>query len=158
MKDWMQQALRKPWSKIPKLKPLPGTPKKRKKKKRDKEQRLQKEKQEAAHRCRAYLAHFWPRFELAGGDLNRLELLRRAAHIPGWPRVSHDLNKRLRHEFRRKAHRLLSVPIEKCATCEAVPREKHHIVPLCFGGINEDVNLVLICIGCHDFIHPWMKD
>ena len=129
---------------------------KHKKQKRGKES-TKLERQMSERRTRQYLVMFWQCFNAAETDPRRLEILKAAAN-PGWARVTRKFRERLRLEFHRKYQELLAVPIEKCGSCDRKPKEKHHIVPLSHGGINENVNLILICTECHDEIHPWMKD
>lgn len=149
-----------PWTvNLPRRKKRKSKAEKRKKRKERQYRRnfLKAEKKGAEGRCRTYLKEFWPKFSTAESNTERLFLLTRAAN-PGWGRVTEYLRKALRKEFQSRYRKLLTVPIEQCPTCGLRPKEKHHVIPLAFGGINEDINLILICMACHDEIHPWMKD
>lgn len=45
-----------------------------------------------------------------------------------------------------------------CGVCyQHGPRVWHHIVALSRGGPNREENVVAICDGCHEKVHPWMK-
>ena len=77
---------------------------------------------------------------------------------PGWPRVDNALRLRLRKEFSKRYAQYLVGISDECAICSGRRwTEKHHIIPLSHGGINDNVNLMGICVPCHDEIHPWMK-
>jgi hypothetical protein len=107
-------------------------------------------------RCRAYLKDFWDVFN--SGVLSRSNLVRMASH-PGWARIDKGLLKRLRKDFKKQYWQYLQGIDPECAICGARRWvEKHHIVPLCFGGINDNLNLMGICLICHNEIHPWMKE
>lgn len=141
------------WEKNAKLKRL----KKKIRKFRRKEKEKQRaERQMAAERCNRFLTGFWEFFNQAQ-EGERIIFLKDAAH-PGWPRISFDLRVKLRKEFAHLSRHLLNIPDTHCICCDRAWVEKHHIVPLAYGGINEEINLVLICVGCHDEIHPWMKE
>jgi len=106
---------------------------------------------------RALLKKFWPRFESACNSYERIKVLKSYAN-PGWKRVSDELRKGLRRQYLKRYSHLLKDIDEHCGVCgNYVWREKHHVIPLSHGGINEDINLLAICLGCHDEIHPWMK-
>lgn len=51
------------------------------------------------------------------------------------------------------------LPIEgNCYACENnVAEHRHHIKPIEFGGGNDLGNLALLCIPCHELLHPFMK-
>jgi len=153
MKDWMRAKIGKPWARIKPIKPI-ALPKKKRRK--NKTSLLQIERGRAEVLCLTYLKVFWPRFSAAVSDSERLGLLKAAAKDPGWERVSEDLRKYLRQKFTKMGFRLLDVPVDKCGVCDNPPKEKHHIVPLYFGGINANDNLIMICCECHNAIHPWM--
>jgi len=163
MKDWMRSKIHKPWKRATQPKALSGAAwlaqkerkEVRRKKRKDKKTRLREEMLSASERTTQYLATFWPKFNAVTNNADRLTLLKRAAN-PGWGRVTEELRRFLRASFGRKAYQMLVVPIEQCACCENRPQEKHHIVPLSYGGINEELNLIFICETCHNAIHPWM--
>jgi HNH endonuclease len=110
-----------------------------------------------AKECQERLLGFWKKFETLPNSAMRLDLLRRMSRPP-WRRVSDELRKRLRRQFAVKYRSLLANIDDWCGVCgDGVWKEKHHIIPLSHGGINEDLNLIAICQKCHDEIHPWMK-
>lgn len=133
-----------------------------KKKKKKRKQHKRKHKHRRAFfihpyelRCRKYLRDFWDLFNT--GKLDRLRLVCMAAN-PGWCRVDEGLRLRLRKDFSKRYTQYLVGISEECAICGSRRwTEKHHIIPLAFGGINDNLNLMGICIPCHDEIHPWMK-
>ena len=43
-----------------------------------------------------------------------------------------------------------------CFVCGSYSRNRHHIIQLKYGGINECFNLVTLCDICHGKIHPWL--
>jgi len=115
------------------------------------------EENSARKRCEDYLSHFWEKFNLTRTGEEKMRLLQRAASPP-WKRVSPAMRLHLRNKYQRHGWKLLDVPISECPVCgNTSASEKHHVIPLCFGGINENRNLLKICYGCHDAIHPWMK-
>lgn len=108
-------------------------------------------------KARKFLETFWQAFEALPTSAMRLACLNKAAR-PKWPRVCPELRKKLRQEFARRYSYLLAEIDEYCGVCgDGVWKEKHHIVPLSHGGLNENINLIAICKHCHDEIHPWMK-
>lgn len=117
---------------------------------------LQPELQRCAKRCEEYLPEFWRKFGSATCE-ERMVLLKQAANPP-WVRVSHAASRQLRKQFVNMGWKYLHLSIaETCATCNNPPQERHHVIPVCFGGIATALNLILICNACHDEIHPWMK-
>jgi 5-methylcytosine-specific restriction endonuclease McrA len=131
--------------------------KKAKKARRRKRKIARKYDNPHAKEVRELLPLFWKKFEALPNTAMRLELLQRTSR-PHWRRVSDDLRKRLRRQFAAKYPFLLANIDEYCGACgDGVWKEKHHIIPLSHGGINEDLNLIAICKKCHDEIHPWMK-
>src|SRR2546423_4445618 len=92
-----------------------------------------------AQECRARLDIFWKEFSALPNTAMRLEYLRRASRPP-WKRVSDEIRKRLRRQFAAKYPFLLTSIDEYCGACgDGVWKEKHHIIPLSHGGINEDL-------------------
>jgi 5-methylcytosine-specific restriction endonuclease McrA len=111
-----------------------------------------------ATKCRELLENFWRMFDALPNTSMRLGYLRETSS-PGWPRVDEGMRKRLRREFSRRYRDLLKNIDEQCGICGNDRwREKHHIIPLSFGGINDDLNLIAICMKCHNEIHFWMKE
>ena len=111
-----------------------------------------------AGKCNGVLERFWMQFDGLPNTSMRLGYLREMSS-PGWPRVDKKLRERLRREYAKKYRFLLVNIDEQCGICGNGPwKEKHHIIPLSFGGINEDLNLIAICVECHNEIHPWMKE
>jgi len=45
---------------------------------------------------------------------------------------------------------------ETCKVCGSIATERHHIIPLRYGGINVQRNIISICKDCHCKIHPWL--
>lgn len=107
-------------------------------------------------KCRAYLETFWPEFNSAIGVEEKIRLLRAAANPP-WRTVPKQFRDSLRAEYNRSKDKLLNLPPCECAACEDEwVSERHHIIPLAFGGINDTMNLIRIGEKCHESIHPWM--
>lgn len=128
-----------------------------KQKRADLRAKLQPELQRNSARCQKYLVAFWTAFNESKSGFERMDLLKEAANPP-WQRISPSLLLSLRRQFRRRYTQYLVGISEECAICSGQKwREKHHIVPLSYGGINDNANLLGICMGCHDEIHPWMK-
>jgi hypothetical protein len=150
MKDWMRSKMGKPWVGNSPIRPI-GLPKKKKRKNR----RAKLQNYNEA-RCREYLRKFWIDFNRTEDGDERLQLLSMAANPP-WARVTKELRLKLRRQFQIRYKTLLDAIGEECGVCPNEWREKHHIVPLAYGGINEDINLLAICLECHDAIHPWMR-
>lgn len=132
-----------------------ASPKQKRQHRREKNWKLRAERKLAEERCADYLVGFWQRFEFSD---RKLEMLKQAA-CPPWKRVSDRLRKRLRSEFNRTAFHILHIEGGvQCGACDQDwAQEKHHIVPLCYGGMNDRVNILLICLACHNAIHPWMS-
>jgi len=129
---------------------------KKKKGHRPKKKQIDRERNQAAGRCRNYLKEFWPQFSICSTKAERMELIKRAVKLNWW--VSEGLRMKLRRQYLKFCKGLLRVPIETCGICESArPRERHHIVMIAYGGLNVDENLLAICTGCHDEIHPWMR-
>ena len=111
-----------------------------------------------------YLKRFWTRFNKPGIDVAaRLALLQHAANAENWPETHHEIVWNRRWAFQSN-YDLFLVDIEEvleapCQLCRSAPwRNKHHIVPLQCGGINDDLNLIALCVHCHTAIHPHMQD
>lgn len=129
--------------------------KKSRKKRRDLRSKNRAEIVASEKRCRAYLKDFWDIFNT--GKVDKMRLLQIAAN-PGWSRIDNAFRLRLRKAFSRQYTQYLVGISEECAICCGRKWiEKHHIVPLAYGGINDNLNLLGICMPCHDEIHPWMK-
>lgn len=155
MKRWLNRAEYREWEAWKRK----GTKRKKKKSKIEKRQHKafkQEERIEAEKRCNEYLNIFWWEFNRAATGEQRLAVMKKAA-VPGWRRVSQSLQTSLRAKFlRRKYPEALYQ--EECLVCNSeYARERHHIVPLHFGGTNDMMNLLRICYTCHEEIHPWMK-
>jgi len=139
----------KPWLVDQKPKP------KKSKRKRSKKRRRRAFIHPYEERCRSYLKDFWEIFN--AGKLDRMRLVQMASN-PGWSRVDNGLRLRLRKDFSKRYTQYLVGIAEECAICSGRRwTEKHHIIPLAFGGINDNLNLMGICMECHNEIHPWMK-
>jgi hypothetical protein len=57
-------------------------------------------------------------------------------------------------------HKDWKLPLEpntKCIVCNNTAQLRHHIVQLRNGGTNGHLNLIPLCVPCHEEIHPWMK-
>jgi hypothetical protein len=165
MKDWMRAKIRKPWKKATGISSnvaanwlnSKAAKKSKRKKRREKKQKLTLERRMAADRCAKYLKYFWPKFTFCETPGDRLALVKEATGLDWW--VSKELRLKLREEYKRNRFRYLAVEIDTCGICEMNrPEERHHVVMLAYGGINADINLLAICLACHDYIHPWMKE
>lgn len=120
-----------------------------------KPKKLKNERKQAAERCRKFLEKFWHDFTLCVTKQQRMDLIKRAVRLEWW--VSERLRMQIRREYLKKKHHLLNIKDVECGICLAAKAdEKHHIVMVCYGGINENENLIAICQGCHNEIHPWM--
>lgn len=129
---------------------------KNKKRRRAKSRKQQIEFELCEKRTREYLKGFWERFNAEETKENRLVLLKDAAN-PDWPRVSGKMRSRCRRDKYHKMSILFSGLGEiECASCESIASEKHHIIPCCYGGPTIQENLIMICMGCHNEIHPWL--
>lgn len=127
-----------------------------KKVKRLRKEKAQRAKIESNKRCAEYLESFWPKFS-AACPKERLALLKVAANPP-WSRVSDSMRQSIRDSYSAKRWKYLNFPIEECGCCgEERATEKHHIIPVAFGGINSDFNLIKIGNRCHEEIHPWLR-
>lgn len=167
MKSWMREKIRKPYTKtksssagknwLKQNENKNGAKKSKRKRKREQKQKLTLERKMAAERCAKYLKEFWPRFQGCKDKQDRMFLLKEASGLGWW--VDKGLRLKLRAEYRKQGFRLLAFEIETCGICEMrPPEEKHHVVMLAYGGINANVNLLAICMDCHDEIHPWLKE
>lgn len=110
------------------------------------------------HRARTiiYLGRFWKRWEAPNAD--RLALLMEAA-TPEWEPVGHGERLTLRHQFEANYGEFLADIDGWCQLCRRDSWDvKHHVVPLEWGGINADLNLIAICHSCHTHIHPWLMN
>lgn len=108
-------------------------------------------------KCKERLDLFWYHWDKLHDSFARCTALRNMT-VQKWGRVDNSLRLSLRKEFRKRWYKLLANIDPQCGVCGNMPwREKHHIIPLYLGGINENINLIAICQDCHDEIHPWMK-
>jgi HNH endonuclease len=101
------------------------------------------------------LRGFWKYFE-SNTDEDKLGRLIILANQPNKLRIKPRKLRRVRKKYERHRRSLLNIPDCKCGTCDRPARIRHHIIPLCFGGRNSPLNLILICNQCHEKIHPWM--
>jgi HNH endonuclease len=108
-------------------------------------------------RCVIYLRRFWTRWDAP--DANRPALLLEAAS-PDWEQIDWKSREQARRAFEANYGDLLP-EIDENDSCGLCQRDnwaiKHHIVPLEWGGINADDNLIPLCHACHTFVHPWMS-
>ena len=83
---------------------------------------------------RRAIEEFWTTFNGCKTTHDRLLLLRRFANPP-WKRIDNNLRLLMRKKFGRSWSKLLTGIGPECGSCE-VNRwtEKHHIVPLAYGG------------------------
>lgn len=133
----------------------------RKKIKQKEKKRLKKQlkiwRSQSEKRCREYLQGFWPKFAVAQSKEEKLVLLKAAAH-PGWDMIHGRLAQSIRNRYVNKKVPMLPKEIVECGCCtEGRAREQHHIVPVAYGGINEPMNILKICLECHNLIHPWLR-
>lgn len=104
------------------------------------------------------LAAFWAKFEVIGGESERLELLRRMAELVF--KVASDIGpsriKKMRGFFDERKNRYyrLSGP---CGVCGKPANVRHHIIQIQNGGGNHGLNLIRLCNGCHGAVHPWLR-
>lgn len=103
------------------------------------------------------LHKFWETWETLESDDLRLQMLIVWAN-KFQRRVTPKRLRKMRKKYNRNKNQILNIPHEKCASCESHSRVRHHIIPLCVGGINSPLNLILICGDCHEKIHPWMAE
>lgn len=135
-------------------------PRPNKKQRRWEKQRLKQQiriwRAQSEKKCRDYLKEFWPKFSAAQTKEERLDLLKSAAH-PGWELVHKRLKQSIRGKYFNIKVPMLPKEIVECGCCIAGrAREQHHIVPVAYGGVNERINILKICLECHNLIHPWM--
>lgn len=105
---------------------------------------------------RQVLRGFWESWDSFQTDERRLEeLIKLADRFKA--RIRPKKLRKVRKRYERHRRDLLTIPECKCGTCDRPARVRHHIIPLCVGGINSPLNLILICHWCHEKIHPWMK-
>lgn len=130
---------------------------KKKTKHRRKRERLELSDIPNVDKYRDLINRFWNNFEGLPNTQMRLDYLRSVSN-PGWPRVSEEVRLKLRKQFA-KRYRMLLVNIDdQCGVCgDGVWHEKHHVIPLSYGGMNESLNLIAICESCHNKIHPWLE-
>jgi len=101
-----------------------------------------------------YLRRFWPRW--TAPNANRYSLLLEAAS-PDWEPIDWRLMVEARAVFEGNYAELLADVGDRCQLCGNDRwSAKHHIVPLEYGGINADNNMIALCHVCHAAIHPWM--
>lgn len=145
------------WQRIRRRKSKQPKKQRRWEKQRSKQQ-IKMWRSESEKRCREYLKEFWPKFSAAQSKQERLELLKAAAN-PGWALVHKRLKQSIRGRYLNNKVPLLPKEIVQCGCCiGGRAREQHHIIPVAYGGINDTINLLKICLDCHDEIHPWMKE
>ena len=96
-----------------------------------------------------------------------------------WNRVSNGSDKmkllkefsEKRYFFRKKSQRMLPENIRfrfttlkrfkkyfkrPCFNCNSSPVIRHHIIALKNGGDNRKKNIIPLCDGCHNRVHPWL--
>lgn len=111
------------------------------------------------------LASFWDHFggsKCWGGGHSRslkLRLLRDYSEIRIIFREDpKDRRRRLRRSFQRGGKRRHNLKtLSRCFVCLRPADERHHIIALKHGGDNRKRNIVSLCEGCHNDIHPWMQ-
>lgn len=103
------------------------------------------------------LRRFWESWESLNTDQNRLAELIKLANKFTAHRLKPKKLRKARAKYERHRYSLLTIPDCKCGTCDNPSKIRHHIIPLCFGGPNSPLNLILLCNSCHEGIHPWMK-
>lgn len=99
-----------------------------------------------------FLAHFG---KLETNEL-RLAALREIAEMKFV--VSADAGnrkvKREKFDARKNNYYRLRGP---CRVCLSPANVRHHVIQLSNGGSNSSDNLMRLCNGCHEAVHPWMK-
>jgi hypothetical protein len=94
-------------------------------------------------RCALYLNRFWKRYEAPGAD--QLALLREAA-APGWAPIDENDRLALRVQYAVDYEAFLAGSGKRCQLCQRADWDvRHHVVPLLYGGINADLNLIALC-------------
>lgn len=86
--------------------------------------------------------------------LERLPFLKKQLDKGFWTEKSLQL--RRRDEFAKIKKKLLSLVETLCYTCGDAATVRHHIIPICKGGLNISRNLVPLCNCCHNKLHPWL--
>lgn len=69
--------------------------------------------------------------------------------------------KAVRAEFEAQHIRVVDPRCSRlCFACYGAQRRvySHHVIEVYHGGSNTLRNLVPLCFGCHQFLHPWLKD
>lgn len=89
----------------------------------------------------------------------RMALLQAALKCGFW--VSRDEVEEKRRQFQLiKSYLLLILPDTKCYVCDRKATDRHHVLPLCKGGLNDPKNLVPLCKKCHkrlDLTSTWKQ-
>lgn len=67
-------------------------------------------------------------------------------------------NKEQRLEIMKKRRERMIPSKMQCAKCGATDNlELHHMIPLSFGGTNDDANLVYLCNDCHSVVTAYQR-
>lgn len=105
---------------------------------------FRQERQKSARKNpQKFLHQFWLEWTPTFSTEERLSRLREAAQV--WI------------EKVNKKSKLLKLSETECAVCGAPATARHHILQLQNGGPNIPENICGLCDGCHEEIHPWMK-
>lgn len=102
---------------------------------------------------RRELEFFWDKFDGEDED-GKIYLLRVLS--------SYVFKKRSFQSIANRRKRFLKIRSRKillkydCSVCGSSPVIRHHIISIKNGGDNSFINLIPICEGCHEKIHPWL--
>lgn len=94
---------------------------------------------------------------LSGAHISVILKMRLGEEI-GYPKrtLTFDEMLRIAHTIKKKKHP--TSHIKQCAFCgEKKKLEEHHMIPLSFGGTNDDMNLVYLCHSCHSQVTQYHK-
>lgn len=116
------------------------------------------DEQRHSYQVRIRLEEFWKRAEQARTRLGRLNLLRQMASVVLGPDPYQPINpKRMRRHFEKMKARGRYRLKGWCWVCQKeTPDHRHHIIPIGHGGRNRQLNIVNVCICCHEAIHGFV--
>ena len=88
---------------------------------------------------------------------DRLEFLKKQLDKGFW--LQKGLQEKRRLEFSKIKAKLLPLTQNTlCYNCNDIAVLRHHIIPICKGGLNISRNLVPLCNLCHYRLHPWLTE
>jgi HNH endonuclease len=103
-----------------------------------------------------YLIELWSSVSILTPPEEKLANLRKMALLQLESLTDKQL-KRRRKRFDKKKRGYLRLKEAECFVC-GNPRhlDRHHVIQIKNGGSNQPLNLIALCIPCHEKIHPWM--